>query len=175
MTWQIDPSHSRVGFSVKHMMISTVRGQFNSFRGTLNIDEQNPAASWVEAEVDVASIDTGDSNRDAHLKSGEFFLAEEYPTITFKSTKVEPAGEGEYKVTGDLTLRGVTKPVVFDVEYGGQGKDPFGNVKAGLYARTKINRKDFGVNYHVVLESGGLLVGDEVKLELELEAVKSAE
>lgn len=171
MAWEIDPSHSQATFSVKHMMISTVKGHFNVLSGKLHIDEQNPDNSWVEAQVDVASVDTRDANRDGHLQSPDFFDAANYPTITFKSTKVEPDGDNEYKVLGDLTIRGVTKPVTFKAEYSGQGKDPWGGTRAGLSATAKIDRRDFGLSFNAPLESGGVLVGNDVKVEIDLEAV----
>src|SRR6202035_4200652 len=126
MAWEIDSTHSQVTFSVRHMMVSTVKGQFKVIRGQLHIDEQNPANSWVEAEADASSVDTRDERRDGHLRSPDFFDADTHPTLTFKSTKVEKVGDEEYKVTGDLTIRGVTKQVTFDAEYSGQIKDPYG-------------------------------------------------
>lgn len=169
MAWELDTTHSHVNFAVKHMMFSTVRGKFKVFSGTLNIDEQNPANSWVEAQADASSVDTNEPNRDNHLRSGDFFDVEKYPTFTFKSTSVEKNGDS-YKVAGDLTIHGVTKPVVFDAEYLGQGKNPWGIMVAGLSATTKIRRSDFGLHYNAALEAGGVLVGEEVKIELDLEA-----
>lgn len=174
MAWNIDATHSHVTFAVRHMMVSTAKGKFNVLGGTLNLDDANPANSLVEAEVDAASIDTGDPNRDNHLRAPDFFDVEKYPKITFKSTKVEPAGDNEYKVTGDLTLHGVTKPVVFNVEYSGQIKDPYGFQRAGFSAKTKISRKEWGLTWHTLLESGGAVVGDEVKIELDVEAITKA-
>lgn len=171
MAWEIDANHSQATFAVKHMMVTTVRGQFKVLRGKLNIDEQNPANSWVEAEVDAASIDTREANRDAHLRSPDFFDAEKYPTITFKSTKVEHVDGDEYKVTGDLSMHGVTKPVVFKAEYAGQTKDAYGLQRAGLSARTTINRKDFGLTWNRAIEAGGVAVSEDVKIEIDLAAV----
>jgi len=171
MAWEIDPSHSQATFSVKHMAISTVKGQFKVLSGKLHIDEQNPADSWVEAQVDVASVDTRDANRDGHLQSPDFFDVANYPTITFKSTKVEHVDGEEYKVLGDLTIRGVTKPVAFKAEYSGQGKDPWGGTRAGLSATAKIDRREFGLSFNAPLESGGVLVGHDVKIEIDLEAI----
>lgn len=171
MAWTIDAAHSHIGFSVRHMVVSTVRGQFNAVRGTLEFDDANPAASWVEAEADTASIDTHDANRDAHLRSADFFDAEQFPKLTFKSTKVE-GNSGDFKVTGDLTMHGVTKPVTFDVEYSGFVKDPYGLNRAGFSAQAKINRKEFGLNWGPLLETGGAVVSDEVKLNLEFEATQ---
>jgi polyisoprenoid-binding protein YceI len=174
MAWEIDAAHSQATFAVKHMMITTVKGHFNVLRGHLHIDEQNPANSWVDAEVDAASVDTRDEKRDGHLRSPDFFDVENYPTMTFKSTKVEPAGGNEYNIVGDLTIHGVTKPVVFKAEYNGQNKNPWGMVVAGLNATTKINRKDFGLGWNAPLETGGVLVGEDVKIEIDLEAVNKA-
>ena len=170
MSWTIDTTHSTVGFAVRHMVISTVRGHFNTFNGTLNIDEANPTNSWVEAEVEAASIDTRDANRDNHLRSADFFDVENFPKITFKSTSVEKNGDNS-KVIGDLTLHGVTKPVAFDVEYSGIIKDPYGLNRAGFTATSKISRKEFGITFNGLLETGGAVVGDEVKLTLEFEAI----
>lgn len=170
MAWEIDAAHSQVTFSVRHMMVSTVKGHFKVLSGQLHIDEQNPANSWISAQVDVSSIDTRDERRDGHLKSPDFFDAANYPTLTFQSTKVEPLGGNEYNVTGDLTLHGVTKPVTFKAEYAGQGKNPWGIQVAGLSAVTKISRKEWGLSWNQALESGGFLVSDEVKIEIDLEA-----
>jgi polyisoprenoid-binding protein YceI len=174
MAWQIDNTHSQVTFSVRHMMVTTVKGQFNVLSGKLEIDEQHPENSWVEAEADTASIDTRDDRRDGHLRSPDFFDAANYPTITFKSTKVVAVGDHEYRVSGDLTIHGVTRQVTFDAEYSGQLKDPYGMQRAGLSAKATINRKDFGLNWNQALESGGVLVGDKVTIEIDLAAVRAA-
>jgi len=175
MAWDIDATHSQATFSVKHMMISTVRGQFDVLSGKLNIDEQHPENSWVEAEVDAASINTRDPKRDGHLKSPDFFDAAQYPKITFKSTKVEPTGNNEYHVTGDLTMHGVTRHETFHAEYSGQVKDLYGLQRAAFSVKGTINRKDYGLNWNVALESGGVLVGEKVNVEIDLAAVdKSA-
>lgn len=174
MAWVIDPAHSQATFSVRHLMITTVKGQFKIISGQLHIDEQNPANSWVEAEADVASIDTRDAKRDAHLRSPDFFEAEKYPKIIFKSTKVERVSGEEFKVTGDLTMHGVTKQVTFDGEYTGQIKDTWGNLRAGLNAKTTINRKEFGLNWNVTLESGGVMVSDNVKIEIDLSTINKS-
>jgi polyisoprenoid-binding protein YceI len=171
MAWEIDSAHSQVTFSVRHMMISTVKGQFKVIGGQLHIDEQNPANSWVEAEAEAASVDTRDEKRDGHLRSPDFFDAETFPKLTFKSTKVEKVRGEEYKVTGDLTIHGVTKPVTFDAEYSGQIKDVWGLQRAGLTAKTTVNRKEFNLNWNVALEAGGFMVSDNVKIEIDLEAV----
>ena len=172
MSWEIDASHSQATFSVKHMMISTVRGHFNVLSGHLHIDEQNPQNSWVEAQVDAASIDTRDERRDGHLRSADFFDVQTYPTITFKSTRVEHISGNEYNVTGDLAMHGVTRPVTFKAEYFGQGKNPWGLTVAGLSAKTKINRKDWGLNWNQTLETGGWLVSEDVTIEIDLETVQ---
>jgi polyisoprenoid-binding protein YceI len=172
MSWEIDASHSQATFSVKHMMISTVRGHFNVLSGHLHIDEQNPQNSWVEAQVDAASIDTRDERRDGHLRSADFFDVQTYPTITFKSTRVEHISGNEYNVTGDLAMHGVTRPVTLKAEYLGQGKNPWGLTVAGLSAKTKINRKDWGLNWNQTLETGGWLVSEDVTIEIDLETVQ---
>ncbi len=173
MTWAIDATHSQATFSVRHLMVSTVRGQFNVLSGQLHIDEEHPENSWVEAEVDPASIDTRDERRDAHLRSADFFDVEKFPKITFKSTKVEHVGGQEYKVTGDLTIHGVTRSVTFDAEYAGQlPKDPYGLRRAGLAAKATINRKDFGLTWNMALETGGVAVSDKVNIEIDLAAVQ---
>lgn len=174
MSWNIDAAHSQATFSVRHMMIATVKGQFKVLSGQLNIDEANPAHSWVEAEVDAASIDTRDEKRDGHLRSPDFFDVENYPKITFKSTNVEHVGGSNYKVTGDLTIRGVTKPVTFNAEYHGQLKDLYGLQRSAFTGKTTINRKDFNLNWNVALEAGGWLVGDNVTIEIDLAAVQQA-
>jgi len=175
MAWEIDAKHSQVTFSVRHMMVSTVKGHFNVLRGKLEIDEQHPEKSWIEAEADASSIDTRDENRDAHLRSADFFDAEKYPTITFKSTKVEQTGDSEYRITGHLTMHGVTKEVTFKAEYSGQLKDMYGMQRAGLTAKAVINRKDFGLNWNKALESGGVLVSENVTVEIDLAAVRQPE
>ena len=172
MSWVVDPAHSQATFSIRHMMISTVRGHFRVLSGHLEIDEQNPAKSWVEAQIETASIDTRDPNRDNHLRSADFFDADHYPALTFKSTNVEHVGGTHYKVAGDLTMHGVTKPVTFDAEYFGQGKDPFWNQRAGLNARATINRKDWGLNWNQALETGGVLVSEDVRIEIDLSAIQ---
>ena len=171
-TWTVDASHSSAQFSVRHMMVSTVRGEFAKVSGSVELDENNLAASRVEATIDVNSVDTREPKRDAHLKSPDFFDAANFPTATFKSTKVEKAGAG-YKVTGDLTLRGVTKPVVMEVDaLSPQIKDQGGNLRTGTSARFKVNRKDFGVNWSRTLDSGGLVVSDEVAINIDVELIQ---
>jgi polyisoprenoid-binding protein YceI len=171
MAWEIDPSHSEATFAVKHMMFTTVRGHFNVLSGHLHIDEEHPENSWVDAQVDAASVDTRDERRDGHLRSADFFDTERYPTITFKSNFVARVEGNEYDVTGNLSMHGVTKPVTFKAEYSGLGKDPWGQQRAGLSAKTKINRKDWGLNWNQALESGGVLVSENVNIEIDLSAV----
>jgi polyisoprenoid-binding protein YceI len=174
MTWLIDDVHTHIGFSVKHMMVATVRGQFKAYRGTLALDPADFARSRFEGEIDVASIDTGNGQRDDHLRTGDFFDAANHPKITFKSTKIEPksgGSTGEYVLHGDLTIRGVTKPVALEVEYLGTSKNPWGKTVAGLSAHATINRRDFGVSYNALLETGGVAVGEKVKIEIEAELV----
>lgn len=169
-TWTIDPVHSLAEFGVRHMMVSTVKGRFKEIQGTLTIDETDLAKSKVEVEIAAASIDTRDEKRDAHLRSADFLESETYPLITFKSTKVEPKGNDELQVAGDLTIRGVTRPVVLKATFNGRGKSPFGQEVIGYSATTSFNRKDFGLVWNVGLETGGVMVGDEVKIALEVEA-----
>jgi polyisoprenoid-binding protein YceI len=172
-TWNIDSSHSGVHFSVRHMVVAKVRGAFNRWRGTVQFDEQNPAASQVSVEIDAASIDTREEKRDGHLRSADFFDVERYPTLSFQSTKVEPLGEDRYRVTGDLTIHGTTKQVELAATNLGRGKDPWGNERIGFEASTVINRKDFGLNWNQALEAGGVLVGDKIEIALDVEAVKA--
>lgn len=173
-TWKLDPAHSVAEFKVKHMMISNVKGSFTGLSGTLTLDETDYTHSTAEASIDVASVKTGDAQRDGHLKSPDFFDADQFPTITFKSTNIDAKGGADYEVTGDFTLHGVTKPVVFAVEDVSEpSKDPWGNQRIGLSASTKINRKDFGLAWNSALETGGLLVGEEVTISLEVQFIKS--
>ena len=172
-TWQIDPVHTTVGFSVRHMMISNVRGQFTKVAGTITAKDSDPASVKVEATIDTSSIDTRSADRDADLKSANFLDVAKYPTMTFKSKKIEPAGTGKWKMVGDLTLHGVTKEVTLEVEGPTAPiKDPYGNTRAGGSATTKINRKDFGLAWNKALEAGGAVVGDEVTVSIDVEAVK---
>ncbi|MFZ0640579.1 MAG: YceI family protein [Candidatus Acidiferrales bacterium] len=173
-TWNIDPVHSVAEFKVKHMMISNVKGQFTSVKGVLNLDETDLTKSYVEASIDAASINTRDPQRDAHLKSADFFDVEKFPALSFKSTRITRVGDGELAVAGDLAIRGITRNVVFTVEGPTPpAKDPWGNVRVGLSATTKINRKDFGLNWNAALETGGILVGDEVTITLDVQFVKA--
>lgn len=171
--WNIDPAHSAAEFKVKHMMISNVKGSFNGISGVLAEHATDSSLSSIEASIPVATISTGDAQRDGHLKSGDFFDAEKFPAMTFKSTSVTKKGEGEYSVTGDLTIHGVTKQVTFAVEGpSAPGKDPWGNTRIGLSATAKINRKDFGLSWNSALETGGVLVGEEVAISLDVQFIK---
>ena len=170
--WKIDTTHSSVGFTVRHLMVSKVHGVFTKWEGTFAFDDANPAASHVEVSIDVGSVDTRDAQRDGHLKSGDFFEAEKFPKMTFKSTKVEGAKDA-FKVTGDLTLRGVTKPVVLDVEYAGRAVHPQGGERAAFSAHGSINRKDFGVAFNMVLEAGGVAVSEKVDIVIEVQGAKA--
>lgn len=175
MSWQLDPVHSRVSFIARHMMISKVRGNFEKFSGTVEFDESNPVNSNVDVEVDVTSISTGEEQRDGHLLSPDFFDVENYPVMQFKSKRVEQIGENSGRLIGDLTIRDVTKEVALDVEYGGQARSPWGTVSAGFEASASINRKDWGLAWNQVLETGGVLVGDKIDITIEAELVKQPE
>jgi len=172
-TWELDPAHTSVQFSVRHLMVSNVRGEFGKTSGTVEANEADAARSKIEATIDAASIDTRNEKRDTHLRSADFLDVAKYPTITFASKKVEPAGAGHFKVTGDLTLHGVTREVVLDVQGPTpQIKDPWGKARAGAQATTTINRKDFGINWNQALDAGGVAVGDEVTITIDVEATK---
>lgn len=170
-TWNVDASHSTAGFAVKHLVISTVRGEFRTFSGVVKLDDVDPTKSTVDATLDVNSLDTHVADRDTHLKSPDFFDVAKYPTITFKSTKVAKAGKGALKVTGDLTLHGVTRPVTLDVLPSAEVKGMYGETRRGFAATTKIDRKSFGLTWNKVVEAGPA-VGDEVTIALDLEVVK---
>ena len=171
-TWTIDPTHSVVEFAVKHLMVSTFKGHFRSLEGTVHLDEDHPANSSVTASVDVASIDTQTPDRDAHLRSDDFFNAERYPKMTFRSTRAEQVDGTNWKVTGELTVRDVTKEVVLDTEYEGRIVDPWGNERIGFTARTELSRKEFGVRWNTAIEAGGVVVGDKVRISLNVEMVR---
>ena len=174
-TYAIDPTHSRVGFVARHAMVTKVRGSFNEFEGTGYFDAENPAGSRVSLTIKAASIDTRNADRDGHLRSNDFFDMENYPEITFASTAVGQSGPDTFTVTGDLTIKGVTRPVTVEFEYTGTAKDPFGNERIGFEGSTTVNRKDWGVNWNAALEAGGVLVSEKVTLEFEVSAVRSAE
>ncbi|MCO5220238.1 MAG: YceI family protein [Thermomicrobiales bacterium] len=171
-TYAIDASHSQVGFSVKHMMFSTVRGNFRGFQGTIVVDHANPANSSVNVTIDASTITTGDEKRDEHLRSADFFDAANYPTITFKSTSIDFKDAEKFTINGELTMHGVTNAVKIEAEQTGEGTNPWGIDVAGFEGSAKINRKDFGLNWNASLEKGGVLVGEEIKINLELEAAK---
>jgi polyisoprenoid-binding protein YceI len=173
--WQIDPAHSAAQFAVRHLAISTVRGAFSNVKGTVNFDDQDVTKSSVDVVIDVSTVDTREPNRDKDLRSDHFFDAEHYPTMAFKSTKVEQAGAGKLKVTGDLTIRGVTKRVVLDVDGPTSPvQDPWGNQRAAVNASTRVNRQDFGVKWNATMDNGGVVVGDDVTITIDVEMVKQA-
>jgi polyisoprenoid-binding protein YceI len=173
-TWNIDPVHSVAEFKVKHMMISNVKGQFTAVKGLLALDEDTPTNSLIEATIDAASINTRDPDRDKHLKSADFLDVEKFPTLFFKSTRINNVRDGQLAVAADLTIHGVTRNVVFTVEGPtAAAKDPWGNIRIGLSATAKINRKDFGLTWNAALETGGILVGDEVTITLDVQFVKA--
>jgi polyisoprenoid-binding protein YceI len=173
--YEIDPAHSAANFSVKHLMISNVRGQFTNIKGMVKYDPANVAASSIEASIDANTVNTNLKKRDDHLRTDEFLNTAKHPLITFKSTKIEKAGEGNLKAHGDLTIHGVTKPVVLNIEGPSpESKDPWGNTKVGASATTKINRKDFGLHWNKALETGGVVVGDEVSIVIDIELTKKS-
>lgn len=172
--WDFDLSHSSINFWVRHLMVAKVRGRFGSWRGTLEFSEDNPLESKVEVEIDAASIDTKDEARDKHLRSADFLDVDTHPHLRFESSKVERKDAQHFLVHGELTVRGHTEPVVLDVEYGGRVKDPWGGERAVFAARSSVDRKKFGLNWNQALEAGGVLVGDKVEIEIEIEAVRKA-
>jgi polyisoprenoid-binding protein YceI len=175
-TWQLDPAHTHVEFAVRHLMISTVKGRFADVQGTVRMDEANTGAGKVEVTIGVASIDTRQDERDAHLRSADFLDAARFPVITFRSRRIEGIPfEGNFHLVGDLTIRGITREVALDVSPGGRVTDPSGNERAGFSARTKIDRTDFGLTWNQALEAGGVLVGDEVRISAEVELVRQSE
>lgn len=175
MSWQIDPAHSHIQFSVRHMMISTVRGEFEKFGGTIDFDPENPEQSQVSVRIDTASINTRQTDRDNHLRSADFFHVEEYPAILFESKRIEQTGRDKGRVVGDLTIRGVTREIVLDVEYAGTARSPWGTTSAGFSATTSLDRKEWGLTWNQALETGGVLVGDKIKVDIEIEIVKQEE
>jgi polyisoprenoid-binding protein YceI len=175
MAWVIDSAHSEINFSVRHMMISTARGRFEKFYGSVNFDENAPARTTVDVQIEAASINTKEAQRDGHLRSPDFFDADKYPYLTFKSKRVDVVDSHHAKLVGDLTIHDITKPVVLDVEYAGQAKSPWGTTSAGFSAQTKINREDWGLTWNQALETGGVLVGKDVTIGIEVEIVKQPE
>lgn len=174
-TYMIDPTHSRIGFVARHAMVAKVRGSFNEFEGTGSFDAADPTTAQLQLAIKAASIDTRNADRDAHLRSNDFFDMETYPEIRFVSTAVEQTSDDEYLVTGDLIIKGVTRPVTIDFEYSGTAVDPYGNTRIGLDGKTTVNRKDWGVNWNAALEAGGVLVSEKVTLEFEVSAIRTAE
>lgn len=173
-TYSIDPTHSRIGFVARHAMVTKVRGSFNEFAGTGHLDAANPANSSLQLTIQAASIDTRNADRDGHLRSNDFFDMENHPLITFVSTSVAATGD-EFSVTGDLTIKGVTKPVTVVFEYTGTAVDPFGNTRLGLEGSTTVNRKDWGITWNAALDAGGVLVGEKVTLEFEVSAIRTSD
>ncbi len=173
-TYTIDPAHSRMGFVARHAMVTKVRGSFNEFEGTVGFDGDDPASTRVEVTIQAASIDSRNAQRDEHLRSNDFLAMQEYPTITFVSTGFTPTGDDTFELTGDLTVRGVTREVTIPFTYEGAATDPFGNLRVGFEGSVTINRKDYGVSWNAALETGGVLVSDKIVLEFEVSAVKNA-
>ncbi|ASS94867.1 YceI family protein [Peribacillus simplex] len=172
--WTVDPTHSAIEFSVKHMMIAKVKGSFNKFEASILANPSDLTTAEIDFTVDVASIDTRNADRDNHLRSADFFDVEKNPTLTFKSTKIVKTNEDEYDVTGNVTLNGITQEETFSITFEGQGKDPWGNEKAGFSGKGKVKRSDYGLTYNAALETGGVLIGDQITLTIEIEAAKEA-
>lgn len=173
-TYTIDVSHSRIGFVARHAMVTKVRGSFNEFEGSGHFDAEQPQNSQLSVTIQVASIDTRNADRDAHLRGDDFFDVDTHPTITFASTSVAPAGDATYRVTGDLTIKGITRPITFELELAGTAVDPWGNTRLGLEGSAIINRKDWGLSWNAALEAGGVLVSEKVTLEFEVSAIRAA-
>lgn len=171
-TWNLDPTHTHIGFTVRHMMVAKVRGSFKDFSAEITVGE-NPLDSKLSAVVQMASIDTGNGDRDGHLRTNDFFSIDEFPTMTLVSTGLADNGGGSYTLNADLTIKGVTQPVSFELEFAGTGQDPWGNTKAGFSLSGTINRKDFGIEWNAPLETGGVLVGEQVKIEIDAEIAKA--
>ena len=174
-TYAIDPSHSRIGFVARHAMVTKVRGSFNEFEGTGYFDAESPANSRAQLTIKAASIDTRNADRDNHLRSNDFFDMDTYPTITFTTTAIDQIDPEHYRVTGDLAIKGVTKPVTVDFEYNGTAVDPYGNTRIGFEGKATVNRKDWGVNWNAALEAGGVLVSENVTLEFEVSAIRTSD
>jgi polyisoprenoid-binding protein YceI len=172
--WNIDAAHSGLNFSIRHMVFAKVRGRFTKFTGTVEIDDGDFGRSTVEAKIEASSIDTGTAERDAHLRSPDFFDVEKFPELRFRSNRIEEVEKNHFKMSGELTIHGVTKEVVLDLEATGTGTDPWGNERRGFAAKTSLDRKDFGLKWNQALEAGGVLVGDRVEIELDIQAVKAA-
>ncbi|MEU6537631.1 YceI family protein [Streptomyces sp. NPDC047000] len=172
--YTLDPAHTTIGFVARHAMVTNVKGQFRDFTGTLHLDGSDPAASTAVIDVTMDSIDTGNADRDGHLKSADFFKTDEFPAMTFRSTKAEALGGDDYRITGDLSILGVTKPLTIDLEFNGAAKDPFGNERVGFEGKAEIVRSDWGLTWNAALETGGFLVSDKIKLNFDISAIKSA-
>ena len=173
-TWNIDTAHTGINFSVRHMVVSKVRGRFGKYSGAIRLDDADITRSSVEVSIDASSIDTGVADRDTHLRSSDFLDVEKFPELRFRSKRLERVDDKHYRVIGDLTIRDVTLEVSLDVEYGGQGKDPWGNERVGFSAKTSIDRKAFGLTWNQMLETGGILVGDRIDIDLDVQAVRVA-
>ncbi|MFG2938973.1 YceI family protein [Streptomyces sp. NPDC048282] len=172
--YTIDPAHTTLGFVARHAMVTNVKGSFQEFEGTLHLDGTEPSKSTASLDIKMDSITTGSPDRDGHLKSADFFKIDEFPTMTFRSTSAEALGDEDYRITGDLTILGVTKPVTIDLEFNGAAKDPFGNERVGFEGKAEIKRSDWGVTWNAALETGGVLVSDKIKLNFDISAIKNA-
>ncbi len=172
--WVLDPAHTLVEFSVKHMMIATVKGRFTGVSGHIDAALPDLTTATIEVTVEAASVSTADDQRDQHLRSADFLEVDKYPQLTFRNRQIERTGDDEYRLTGELTIHGVTREVEFSATFEGQGKDPWGNERAGFSAETRVNRKDFGLHWNAVLETGGILVGDQVRISIQIEAIRQA-
>ncbi|WP_328780260.1 YceI family protein [Streptomyces canus] len=172
--YTIDASHSTIGFTVRHAMVTNVKGKFDEFSGSLHLDGGDPSASTASIDVKMDSIDTGSADRDGHLKSADFFKIEEFPTMTFRSTKAEALGDEDYRITGDLTILGTTKSLTIDLEFNGAAKDPFGNERVGFEGKAEIKRSEWGLTWNAALETGGVLISDKIKLSFDISAIKNA-
>ncbi|MFE2584386.1 YceI family protein [Streptomyces sp. NPDC059378] len=172
--YTIDPAHSSFGFVARHAMVTNVKGKFNEFSGSLHLDGSDPAKSTATIDITMASVDTGSTDRDGHLKSADFFKADEFPTMTFRSTEAQALGGDDYRITGDLTILGVTKPLTIDLEFNGSAKDPFGNERVGFEGKAEILRSAWGLTWNAALETGGVLVSDKIKLNFDISAIKNA-
>ncbi|MFJ6648751.1 YceI family protein [Streptomyces sp. NPDC091290] len=172
--YTIDPAHSTLGFVARHAMVTNVKGKFLDFSGSLHLDGTDPAASTASLDITMDSIDTGSADRDGHLKSADFFKTDEFPTMTFRSTKAEALGGEDYRITGDLTILGTTRPITIDLEFNGAAKDPFGNERVGFEGKAEIHRSEWGLTWNAALETGGVLVSDKIKLNFDISAIKNA-
>ncbi|MEV7287580.1 YceI family protein [Streptomyces sp. NPDC093252] len=172
--YTLDPAHTTIGFTARHAMVTNVKGKFLDFTGTLHLDGSDPAKSTAVIDVKMESVDTGNADRDGHLKSSDFFKIDEFPTMSFRSTQAEALGDEDYRITGDLSVLGVTKPITIDLEFNGAAKDPFGNERVGFEGKTEIKRSEWGLTWNAALETGGFLVSDKIKLIFDISAIKNA-